>query len=867
MVFGNRSDVDSVASCAMELARTSGSSLNSGHCPMWLAVILVLTFALVRFQSKRKINRYGEDKLSRKEAFLQRVGDSYGYGASTKGFIDTWRGTEFPGLVEPLVGSASTMRNRGQIVYLDYAGAALPAMSQLEAILGNTSVLANPHSTGPAASRTALLIEQATKRVISHFNCEPMRLSGLLNVPIDCDPKDLHPGYDVVFTSGSTEALRIVAERFPWTSCHECGNASTLVYGHNSHTSVVGMRGPVLASGARFQCRPIQEIGEGPDNNFCPADTNHCHCRHSNLLVVTAECNFGGERPNIKPIIRRCRETLGWSTMIDFSKAASTSVVDLKECDPDFACISFYKLFGEPTGLGVLFIRRSAISTLMRNDDRPRYFGGGSVDVVLPSIDFKVSRQQPSLLASLKNGTIHFRGIVSLVEGFNELESLGGMAAINQHARCVTAECVRRLRQLRHQNGKPVVTIYGAWAHDNEQEKGPTVAFNCVRSDGSFVGYNEVSKLAELQDPPLQLRTGCFCNPGACQEALGLKDEDVQNNYYTNGHVCGDHVDIIEGQPTGAVRVSFGKDSLWEDLDYLVSYVERTFVNVNMNEPRPTVKSQLGSVEAELKEVYIFPIKSCAAQRVKSWALENETGRLIFDREFALVDTSGTAMRLQKYPQMSQIKPRVDLESMTMTVSAPGCEDLIMSVRDDESCTKPNGVVQVCGNKCGGQLWGDFESSQWFSQFLGVQCWLARQVNQGTHISNQRASSAAFLNDEPILMISQNAVDRLNLVLTREGQGIVETKHFRPNFVVSVDNINSFTETNWKTIQHSRSALSFQSAGECARSYHGHEGNDTQSISGAQPTKRSHHLWNFSNPQDCGQQLGGYYCRGGFFDL
>ncbi|CAN0474410.1 unnamed protein product, partial [Hapterophycus canaliculatus] len=28
----------------------------------------------------------------------------------------------------------------------------------------------------------------------------------------------------------------------------------------------------------------------------------------------------------------------------------------------------------------------------------------------------------------------------------------------------------------------------------------------------------------------IQLRTGCFCNPGACQAALGLTDEDVREH-------------------------------------------------------------------------------------------------------------------------------------------------------------------------------------------------------------------------------------------------------------------------------------------------------------------------------------------------
>lgn len=51
------------------------------------------------------------------------------------------------------------------------------------------------------------------------------------------------------------------------------------------------------------------------------------------------------------------------------------------------------------------------------------------------------------------------------------------------------------------------------------------------------------------------LRTGCFCNPGACQAHLGLSHEDVIRNYEA-GHVCWDERDIIDGRPTGEASAS-----------------------------------------------------------------------------------------------------------------------------------------------------------------------------------------------------------------------------------------------------------------------------------------------------------------------
>ena len=100
-----------------------------------------------------------------------------------------------------------------------------------------------------------------------------------------------------------------------------------------------------------------------------------------------------------------------------------------------------------------------------------------------------------------------------------------------------------------------------------------------MRQDGSIVGYNEVSNLAGLHRPPIQLRTGCFCNPGACQSALNLSDKEVMENYLTSGHICGDRKDIINNKPTGAIRTSFGKDSIWEDVDSMVLFLQNKFVS------------------------------------------------------------------------------------------------------------------------------------------------------------------------------------------------------------------------------------------------------------------------------------------------
>lgn len=61
-----------------------------------------------------------------------------------------------------------------------------------------------------------------------------------------------------------------------------------------------------------------------------------------------------------------------------------------------------------------------------------------------------------------------------------------------------------------------------------KRTQGPVIAMGFLRPGGGHVGHAEVEKIAGLEN--IQLRTGCFCNPGACQAALGLSDADVREN-------------------------------------------------------------------------------------------------------------------------------------------------------------------------------------------------------------------------------------------------------------------------------------------------------------------------------------------------
>ena len=206
--------------------------------------------------------------------------------------------------------------------------------------------------------------------------------------------------------------------------------------------------------------------------------------------------------------------------------------------------------------------------------------------------------------------------------------------------------------------------------------------------------------------------------------------------------------------------------------------------------------------------------------------MEFPSGKIAFDREFALVDSSGTAMRLQACPRMGFLCPVIDVDARTMTVTAPGRDDLVLYLDSDQrQVKKGNRIVSVCGNKCGGILWGDYAASEWFSSFLGVQCWLARYCNgeylrpsEAEKSPNTRNPLVSFANEQPLLLVAENAVDHLNKVLLEQNQRQVSARQFRPNVVVkSQVKTWSQSEDHWQTLTFMDKHLILQAKGSCAR--------------------------------------------------
>lgn len=112
-----------------------------------------------------------------------------------------------------------------------------------------------------------------------------------------------------------------------------------------------------------------------------------------------------------------------WKVLIDAAAYVPTQPLDLSVVPADFVTVSFYKMFGYPTGLGALLIRTENVDLL-----RKVFWGGGSVSLAVAGDDFRVLQCEPT--SRLEDGTVAFLDIIALKHGFAMLQSLGGMTAV-----------------------------------------------------------------------------------------------------------------------------------------------------------------------------------------------------------------------------------------------------------------------------------------------------------------------------------------------------------------------------------------------------------------------------------------------------
>jgi selenocysteine lyase/cysteine desulfurase len=220
-------------------------------------------------------------------------------------------------------------------------------------------------------------------------------------------------------------------------------------------------------------------------------------------------------------------------------------------------------VFGYPTGIGCLIARWEALARLRRP-----WFAGGTIKAVSALGDWHVLATDET---AFEDGTLNFLAIPDVMTGLAWVEGIG-IDVIRRRVTCLTGWLLDRLRALRHENGAPLVRMYGPWRTGG---RGATVALNILTPDGDVVDERAVGRDAAARN--ISLRTGCFCNPGAGEGAFAIP-RDALTGPVARAELSLDEYLAALGLPSGgAVRVSLGLVSNLADVEAFVDFVAETY--------------------------------------------------------------------------------------------------------------------------------------------------------------------------------------------------------------------------------------------------------------------------------------------------
>ncbi|MDB4950641.1 MAG: cysteine desulfurase [Gemmatimonadetes bacterium] len=426
-------------------------------------------------------------------------------------------------------------------VYLDYTGSGLYPESLVrghaEMLCG--SVLGNPHSNNPTSAAASELVDRARARVHEYF---------------DADPAE----YEVVFTPNATGALRLVGESFPFTA------GSRYVLTADNHNSCNGIREYAHARGAGVDYVPLD--ADLRIANVRPHLEGADRAR-ANLFVFPAQSNFSGVKHPLEWIGEA--QGLGYRVFVDAAAYLPHNRISLRQVQPDFLCLSFYKMFGFPTGVGVLLARTQALCDLQRP-----WFCGGTVRFVSATSEvckpYHTSR-------GFEDGTLNFLDIAAVPAGLDWLERVG-VDRIRTHAMALTQRLLAGMAELRHSDGSPLVRVYGP-ADVGCDCHGATLALNVLDADGVVVFFKEVEQRA--REERISIRTGYFCNPGAAEYAFDHPAREVSTCTEEDEFDIHAYSACMQRRPVGAIRVSLGVASTEGDVDaflrHLAGYRDQRF--------------------------------------------------------------------------------------------------------------------------------------------------------------------------------------------------------------------------------------------------------------------------------------------------
>lgn len=709
----------------------------------------------------------------------------------------------------------------------------------------------NPHSNSPSGRKTREEIDNV-RNLICNELFGVQRKAGIIT-----NGKGQDAGWEVVFNSGTTAGLQLTARSFDFEEYGRFAyldQSHSSLYGLRDIVQAERSSGAYGVDALREEevidwVKNASSLsGTGRSLLAIPLQCNATGKRYhrfiSRILKTREEVERKtGERKVF--ILLDAASYLSPSCRMKLRKDCNYEV--------DFICFSFIKILGYPSGLGATLIQRASAFTLTGKS----YYGGGTLEASTSRMQWRQPMRE--LHESLEDGTLNIHGILAVPPALRTIRSdelLGSWEKANKHVEHLTKYLWNSLGSLKHADGSPICELYSAepeeWKDCNMLSQGPCILFNILRAQGTDkmlkdyrIDPAEVDRLACLDD--IHIRSGRMCNVGAITASLGIKEEDVIA-LWNQGIGCGNIQHSTNASTlrindpgeyarlatlvNGAVRVSVSAYNTMADIDKFVVFLEKYFycleieveedlfvesqVSIDLDDMKSDTtsaddnsdeshsQSKTSSCQTSiyenanqcvLQKMFIYPIKSCAAQQIMGpWKIID--AGLEFDRDFCIVDIStGKVLSQKRVTNMARIRPQVCIEKGKLEIgfySEDGTELQnslsipLKAINASSKITNEERQFEMCGISLHPQLIMDEEVRSAFSTFLGLDCTLARSP-----LSHRSADGIPIKlsNESPFLMISTESVAQICQWMKEDQTKEIDPEKvasaFRANFIIS----------------------------------------------------------------------------------
>ena len=316
---------------------------------------------------------------------------------------------------------------------------------------------------------------------------------------------------EIVFTSGATAAINLVAFSFGEAFVKEGDEMVVCVDGH--HSNIVPWQMLCQRKNAVLKVLDICEMGV-PDVDSLQILIS----RRTKLVAISHISNVLGLVCPVKKIVEICHKN-GVPVLVDGAQGIVHESVDVQDLDCDFYVFSGHKLYAA-TGTGVLYGKRKWL------DAMPPYMGGGEM---IASVSFAGTTYAP-LPEKFEAGTQNFNAQPTLVPAMELVKAMRADASVQKEQEAILDYVYTKLTEDER------ITLYGA----DRATKVPLFSF-------AVKGAHHEDLALILDKMGIALRSGQMCAE-PLMDRLGV---------------------------TGLLRASFAPYNTLEEAEYFIKSLHR----------------------------------------------------------------------------------------------------------------------------------------------------------------------------------------------------------------------------------------------------------------------------------------------------